>query len=265
MQHKLINLVEATWFTRFVIIVIILNAITLGLETAPDLVGEWMPTLLLLDTIFLTIFTVEIALKLVAYRHRFFASGWNNFDFWIVVISYLPFIEGLSVLRALRILRVFRLLSVVPQFRRVTQAFFAALSGLGAVGAILLLIFYVGSVMATKLFGETFPEWFGSIGASMFSLFQIMTLESWSSAIARPVMEVYPYAWVFFVAFILATTFAALNLLIGVIVNSMQSLATENTQDDRDSSIDGQTTDNSQLRAEVEQLERMVQELKRKL
>ena len=265
MQHKLIDIVESTWFTHFVIIIIILNAITLGLETAPDLVGEWMPILLLLDTIFLTIFTVEIALKLVAYRHRFFASGWNNFDFWIVAISYAPFIEGLSVLRALRILRVFRLLSVVPQFRRVTQAFFAALSGLGAVGSILLLIFYVGSVMATKLFGETFPEWFGSIGASMFSLFQIMTLESWSSAIARPVMEVYPYAWVFFVAFILATTFAALNLLIGVIVNSMQSLSAENSKENKDPSSADQTTDNSQLRAEVEQLERMVQELKRKL
>jgi voltage-gated sodium channel len=94
--------------------------------------------------------------------------------------------------------------------------------GMGAIFLLLGLVFYVFSVMATKLFGASFPDWFGTIGASAYSLFQIMTLESWSMGIVRPVMQVYPYAWAFFVPFILCATFIALNLFIGVIVSAMQ-------------------------------------------
>jgi len=87
---------------------------------------------------------------------------------------------------------------------------------------LMALIFYIGAVMATKLFGDTFPQWFGSLGDSAYSLFQIMTLESWSMGIVRPVMEIHPAAWAFFVPFIMVTTFAVVNLLVGLIVNSMQ-------------------------------------------
>ncbi len=124
-------------------------------------------------------------------------------------------------------MRVLRLMSVVPQMRAVIGALFNALPGMGSIVAVLGLIFYVASVMATKLFGAAFPDWFGSIGASMYSLFQIMTLESWSMGIVRPVMEVYPYAWAFFVPFIVVTSFSVLNLFIALIVNSMQSLQAE--------------------------------------
>ena len=264
MQSWIIKLVEATWFSRFIIAVIILNAVTLGLETAPEFIGGVMPVLLVLDRVFLGIFTVEIVLKLVAYRHRFFKSGWNIFDFLIVAVSYAPFIEGLSVLRALRILRVLRLISVVPAFRRVTQAFFAALSGMAAIATIILLFFYIGAVMATKLFGESFPEWFGTIGRSLYSLFQVMTLESWSMGIVRPVMEVYPYAWAFFIPFIFATTFAALNLLIGVIVNSMQTLH-EDSVDSIAKKLDTQDTERAAVLAQLEQIEGAIKDLKRKL
>ena len=264
MQLLILKLVEAAWFSHLIIAVIVLNAITLGLETAPQLVGDAIPALQILDTIFLAIFTVEIALKLVAYRHRFFTSGWNIFDFAIVAISYAPFIEGLSVLRALRILRVLRLISVVPAFRKVTQAFLAALSGMAAIATIILLFFYIGAVMATKLFGESFPEWFGTIGRSLYSLFQIMTLESWSMGIVRPVMEVYPYAWAFFVPFIFATTFAALNLLIGVIVNSMQTLH-DDSVDAIAKKLDTQDTERAAVREQLEQIEEAIKDLKRKL
>jgi voltage-gated sodium channel len=98
---------------------------------------------------------------------------------------------------------------------------------MGSVFLLMGLVFYIGSVMATKLFGAAFPEWFGSLGASAYSLFQIMTLESWSMGIVRPVMEVYPHAWAFFVPFILLTTFAVVNLLVGLIVNSMQDAHAE--------------------------------------
>ncbi len=223
-----------------------------------------MPLIKGLDLIFLGIFTVELIFKLYAYKAKFFRDGWNNFDFVIVAVSYMPFIEGLSVLRSLRILRVLRLISVVPQFRKVTQAFLDSLSGMSMIGAIMVLMFYVGAVMATKLFGEVFPLWFGSIGKSLFSLFQIMTLESWSSGIARPVIEVYPYAWIFFVVFILVTTFIVLNLIIGVIVNSMQTVH-EDTKDSIDDHLKDQDQDREELKRKLVELERSIREIKERL
>ncbi len=205
-----------------IIVVILLNAILLGMETSDTLMAGWGTLILTLDRLCLAIFVTEIALKLVAYGGRFFRSGWNVFDFAIVGIALVPAAQGFSVLRALRILRVLRVVSTAPRLRRVIEGFFTALPGMGSVFLLMTLVFYVGAVMATKLFGDAFPDWFGTIGLSGYTLFQIMTLESWSMGIVRPVMEVYPYAWMFFVPFIMVTTFVVVNLLVGLIVNSMQ-------------------------------------------
>lgn len=221
------SFVESRVFNFSVTFVIVINAITLGLETSPRAMSFAGPLLLAIDTAALWVFTVEISLKLWVYRSRFVCDGWNVFDFVIVAIAWLPAAGPLSVLRALRIMRVLRLVSVVPQMRTVVGALFRALPGMGSILAVLMLVFYVAAVMATKLFGEAFPELFGGIGASMYSLFQIMTLESWSMGIVRPVMEQHPSAWAFFVPFIIVTTFTVLNLFIALIVNSMQSLQAE--------------------------------------
>jgi voltage-gated sodium channel len=202
--------------------VILFNAIILGLETSPAVMAQVGGLIHFLDVICLTIFVVEIAAKLFVHRMRFWRDGWNIFDFIIVAISLVPAAQGLSVLRAMRILRLLRVVSVAPSLRRVIEGLINALPGMGSVFLLMGLIFYIGAVMATKLFGELFPEWFGTLGQSMYSLFQIMTLESWSMGIVRPVMEVAPYAWAFFVPFILATTFIILNLVVGLVVNSMQ-------------------------------------------
>jgi voltage-gated sodium channel len=166
-------------------------------------------------------------------------SGWNNFDFVIVGISLLPGAGGLSVLRAMRIMRVLRVVSVAPSLRRVVEGFISALPGMISVFALMALIFYIAGVMATKLFADTFPQWFGTLGESLYSLFQIMTLESWSMGIVRPVMEIHPYAWAFFVPFIMITTFAVVNLVVGLIVTSMEgehdaedNLATDTYRDE---------------------------------
>jgi len=222
----------ADWLDRprirqFIIGVIIFNAILLGLETSPEVMGAAGTIILTLDWICLAIFVIEIALKLVAHGARFFRSGWNVFDFLIVGIALMPATHGLSVLRALRILRVLRVISAAPRLRRVVEGFVTALPGMGSVFLLMGIIFYIGAVMATKLFGASFPEWFGTLGASFYSLFQIMTLESWSMGIVRPVMDVYPYAWLFLVPFIMVTTFAVVNLLVGLIVNSMQDAHAE--------------------------------------
>ena len=207
---------------RFIIGVILFNAVILGLETSGTVMAAAGPLILLLDSLCLAIFVAEIVAKLFAHRMQFFRDGWNVFDFVIVGIALVPAAQGLSVLRALRILRVLRVVSVAPSLRRVVEGFITALPGMASVFLLMGIIFYIGAVMTTKLFGATFPDWFGSLPRSAYSLFQIMTLESWSMGIVRPVMEVYPYAWAFFVPFIMVTTFAVVNLLVGLIVNSMQ-------------------------------------------
>lgn len=215
--------IEGKYVQRFITTIIVLNAITLGLETSKTVADEIGSILHVFDKIVITIFVIEIGCKLIYRDFGFFKIGWNVFDFIIVAIALIPDAGQLSVLRALRVLRTFRLLSVVPSMRKVVQALLTAVPGMTSVGAIILLIFYVSGVLATNLFGSDFDEWFGNIGRSMYSLFQIMTLESWSMGIVRPVMKLYPYAWVFFVTFILMTSFAVLNLFIGIIVDAMQS------------------------------------------
>lgn len=227
LREKTAHYLETPFVINGIIIVILFNAVILGLETSERVMAAAGPLVLALDMVCLGVFIVEIIAKLFAHRLAFFRSGWNVFDFLIVSIALVPASQGFSVLRALRILRVLRVVSSTPRLRRVVEGFLTALPGMGSVFMLMALIFYIGAVMATKLFGDTFSEWFGSLGASAYSLFQIMTLESWSMGIVRPVMEVYPYAWAFFVPFIMVTTFAVVNLLVGLIVNSMQDAHAE--------------------------------------
>ena len=234
-RSKLTRFLESSKATTFIMAVIIVNAITLGMETSAFMMDLAGPLIILIDRICLAIFVVEILLKLAAYRLSFFRNGWNIFDFVIVGVALIPGSGGLSVLRALRILRVLRIISVAPSLRRVVEGFVTALPGMGSVFLLMALIFYIGSVMATKLFASAFPVWFGNLGLSAYSLFQIMTLESWSMGIVRPVMEIYPYAWMFFVPFIMVTTFAVVNLLVGLIVNSMQDAHAEESNAATDS------------------------------
>jgi len=222
LQARLGAFIERPLFRNFILGVILFNAIILGLETSDMVMAQAGTLLEALDKLCLAIFVAEIAAKLLVQRHRFFTDGWNIFDFTIVGVSIVPAAQGLSVLRALRILRLFRVVSVAPSLRRVIEGLFNALPGMASVFLLMALIFYIGAVMATKLFGSAFPDWFGTLGHSAYSLFQIMTLESWSMGIVRPVMEQFPYAWAFFVPFILMTTFIVLNLVVGLVVNSMQ-------------------------------------------
>ena len=234
-RDKVGAVVDRPAVQNFILGVILFNAAILGLETSKPAMEMAGPLIVTLDQICLAIFVVEIAAKLTARGFGFFKRGWNVFDFVIVGISLIPAAQGLSVLRALRILRLLRVLSVTPSLRRVVEGLMSALPGMGSVFVLTGLIFYIAAVMATKLFGATFPEWFGTLGLSAYSLFQIMTLESWSMGIVRPVMEVYPYAWAFFVPFILVTTFAVVNLVVGLIVNSMQDAHHEEDVEKTDS------------------------------
>jgi len=227
LREKTADFLDRPIVRNGVISVIVFNAVLLGLETSAEVMAMAGPLIIALDTACLTIFVLELALKFFAQRMSFFRSGWNVFDFIIVGISLVPGAQTFSVLRALRILRLLRVVSVSPSLRRVVEGFIRAVPGMGSVFLLMGMLFYIGAVMATKLFGASFPDWFGDLGNSAYSLFQIMTLESWSMGIVRPVMEVYPQAWLFFVPFIMVTTFAVVNLLVGLIVNSMQDAHNE--------------------------------------
>jgi len=234
LRARLRRLLAARRTQQFITACIIVNAVTLGLETSQVAMAAAGPTLIAIDRLVLAIFVIELAAKMAAWGLRFFRDPWNLFDFFVVGIALVPATGSLSVLRALRILRVLRLLHFVPSMRRVVTALLEALPGMGSIVALLLLVYYVFSVMATKLYGATFPDWFGTVGESAYSLFQIMTLESWSMGIVRPVMERHPLAWAFFVPFILTTSFTVLNLFIAIIVNAMQSEHQVEAQAERD-------------------------------
>lgn len=230
-RKQIQHIVEEQWFARLVIAIIIVNALVLGLETSKPIMAKWGDILHAFDIAFILFFVCELGLKLFAYRLQFFRGGWNIFDFVIVGLTMAPIFGNLSVLRSLRILRALRLFSMIPRFRIVVEGFFDALSGLVAVAIMLFVMVYIAAVMATKLFGETFPEIFGTLTKSLFSMFQLVTLEGWTSEIVRPVMEVYPWAWLFFIPFIGLTTFTIFNLLIGIIVNSMQRIYEKEEQE----------------------------------
>ncbi len=222
-RARVAAVLERDGFQRTILALIIINAVILGLETSRDIMASHGALLTSIDRAILAVFVVEIAARVFAYRTAFFRDPWSLFDFVVVAIALMPATGQLAVLRALRVLRVLRVLTIVPSMRRVVGGLLAAIPGLSSIAMVLALVFYVFAVITTNLFGDDFPDWFGTLGRSLYTLFQIMTLESWSMGIVRPVMEVHPYAWAFFVPFILIATFTMLNLFIGVIVSAMQS------------------------------------------
>ncbi|NJK91541.1 MAG: ion transporter [Blastochloris sp.] len=224
-RRRLARWIESKPVQMLVVGVILLNAAVLGLETSAGIMAVHGGWLKVLDRVCLVFFVVEIVLRLSIYRGLYWKSGWNWFDFVVVAIALAPGTGPWAVLRSLRVLRVLRLLTVIPAMKRVVAAFLHSIPGLAGVVAVMAVFFYTAGVLATVLFGGTHPQWFGTLGGSLYSLFQIMTLESWSMGIVRPVMEEHPWAWAFFVPFIMIATFTILNLFIGIIVSTMQELA----------------------------------------
>jgi voltage-gated sodium channel len=253
-MSKLESILKSPLTERIVVALIIINAITLGLETSPVAMAKFGPLLLAIDRTILTIFVIELVARLLVHRLAFFKDGWNLFDFIVVIIALIPATGPLSVLRALRILRVLRLITVIPSLKRVVGAMISAIPGMGSIGLLLLMIYYVSAVMATKLFGATHPEQWGSLGASSYTLFQVMTFDDWSGGVVKPLLEQHPFAMLFFVPFILLSAFVALNLFIGVIVSAI-----ENVKDEEEAA---EGTSNAAILAELKALRCEIAELK---
>lgn len=258
MYNQIKNIVLSKLFQNFIITVIIINGVTMGLETSKSIMDSYGSIINAFDKIVITIFTIEIIMRIYVHRLSFFKDGWSLFDFFIVAISLVPSSAGFEILRILRVLRLFRLITVVPQMRKIVIALVSVIPGMISIAGLLTLLFYIFAIMSVHLFGDTFPQWFGTLGESFYTLFQIMTLESWSMGIARPIMEVHPYAWVFFVPFIFIVTFIMINLIIAIVVDAMNEIK------DLDNSalIDEIHTNDDNTQDEIKKLREEISELK---
>lgn len=235
-MKKLRALVDSNGFQNAILIVIVINSIIMGLQTSKTIVANIGNVLEIIDYICLAIFIVEILLKLIAYGGKFFTDAWNWFDVIVIICSVISGLAFLKVLRVFRIFRVFktlkalkglkamRLVSRLDKLRMIIGAIGKSIPGISWTAVLLLLIYYIFGIIGTTLFGEAFPDWFGTLGKSIYTLFQVMTLESWSMGISRPVMETFGWAWVYFVPFVLISSFVVMNVVVGIVVNSISEV-----------------------------------------
>jgi len=255
LRGRMLGLLESTLFDRLITVLILLNAITLGIETSPLIRSQLERLLHGFDQVVLAVFVAELLLRGFVHRGQFFRDPWRVFDLLVVSIAMVPAGQAFTVLRSLRVLRVLRLISLVPTMRGVVGALLKALPGMGSIIGLMGLVLYVSAVIATKLFGAISPDLFGNLGASLFTLFQVMTVEGWPD-IARGVMAQSPHAWVFFVVYLLIATFMVLNLFIAVVVNSMQAQVAEGIKGDGEAHTQLILDEVRALRCEVEALRR---------
>lgn len=225
------NFVDHAYVQRFIVFVLVLNAATLGMDTSPEIMAKYGDLINTINTIIPVIFVVEVGTRWIARGRSFFKESWNVFDIVIISISFLPSGSAFSAIRALRILRVLHVISLVPRMRHVVAAMIRSLPQIGSILALLIVVSYISAVIVTHLYGADYPELFGTIGRSMLTLFQLMTLEGWAAEVVRPVMETHPYSVFLFIPYMLMTAFAILNLFTAVLVDSMQILQQNYTRD----------------------------------
>lgn len=262
---KLGNFLEGNGFHNFIITLIIINSITIGMETSTAWMESYGMFFESLDDIILYVFILEAVLKLYAFGYKYFLNAWNVFDFLIVAISIVPAAGPFSVFRTLRILRTLRLVNNVPKLRLIIEALLKSIPNIGWISLLLMVVFYIFAVLGTNLYGKDFPELFGGLGNSMFTLFQIMTLESWSSGIARPMMETMPYAYLFFVPFILIATYTTLNIFIAIVVNTMNEMHHQDAVEEEQHIKDFVRIENVKTQQKLDSLQKKVNLILEKL
>ncbi|MEE2692871.1 MAG: ion transporter [Pseudomonadota bacterium] len=253
MRETVKKLVESRGFQTLVLGLIVVNAIVLGADTLPAVRDSSLqPAFGAIDRVIIYAFTVEVGLRLFAFRGSYFKSGWNVFDFLIVLVSLFATSSGLSAIRAFRVLRVLRVVTIIPRMRTVVAALLEAIPGIASVGVVLLLIDYVFAVIGASLYGPEHPEIFGDVFAAMYTLFQVMTLEGWPD-IARQVGETHPNSWLFFLTFVLIGTFTMLNLFVAIVVRAVE--------EDTDSPVHEVIEQNKALAAELSEIKTMLARL----
>ena len=225
MAATLKRIADSTRFQTAILGLIVLNAITLGLQTFPAIDREAGSLLDTLDNVFLGIFCVEIALRVGAYGARpwnYFRDGWNVFDFVAVGAAFIPGLRGdATLLRLVRLLRVIRLLSIMPDLRVLIRGMVSSFGPIASLAGLSILIMYLYGMVGWIAFSETDPGHWGTIAEAMLSLFVIMTLESWPD-IMGSVSDVHPWAWIYFVSYVLIASFLVINVVIAIIINAVE-------------------------------------------
>ena len=230
------KIVDGKVFQGIILFVIIFNCILMGLETIKGLSDNVVFVFATINTVCLWIFIAEIIIKVLAYGLDYFKDPWNWFDMFIVGISMVSGLPFMAAFRAMRVLRVLKslkalrgtkLIGSVKHLQVIIGAIIKSIPSIMWTGILLILIYYIFALIGVNLFGEAFPDWFGTIGKAMYTLFQVMTLESWSMGISRPVMEVFSYAWAYFVPFVLLSSFIVMNVVVGIVVNAISEVTAE--------------------------------------
>ena len=261
LRTKLKIFFESGFFQNFIVTVIILNSVLIGAETSPAVMDSIGPYIDFFDLVILVLFTIEIILKIFVYRLSFFKNSWNLFDFGIVAISIVPAAGSFAVFRALRIIRTLRLLKSIPGLRLIIESLLKSIPSIGWITVLLAIVYYTFSVIGVNIFGNQYPEYFGSLGTSLFTLFQIMTLESWSSAIARPIMDGVPFAAIYFISFILIATYTTLNIFIAIVVNTMNEVSLKDLQEEEEHIKDFVRDENMKIHSQLNLLSKKLDEL----
>lgn len=252
---------ESKGFNKVITAVIVINSILIGLETSESIMLSYGRIIDVIDLTILVLFSLEIFLKIFVYRLSFFKNSWNVFDFLVVAISLVPAAGSFSVFRALRIIRTLRLLRSIPKLRLIIESLIKSLPSIGWIAVLLGIVFYVFSVIGVNLFGSAYPEYFGDMSKAIFTLFQIMTLESWSSAIARPVMDGVPFSGVYFVTFILMATYTTLNIFIAIVVNTMNEVSLKDLKAEEEHIKDFVSEENRKLEQKLVQIQEQLEQL----
>lgn len=236
------KIVDGNVFQGIILFVIVFNSVIMGIETIKDLPAGAVSALATINMVCLIIFIVEIIVKLLAYGLDYFKDPWNWFDVIIVGVSMASGLAFMSAFRAVRVLRVLKslkalrgtkLIGHVRKLQIIIDAIVKSIPSIGWTGVLLLLIYYIFALIGVNLFGEAFPDWFGTIGKAMYTLFQVMTLESWSMGISRPVMAEFSYAWAYFVPFVLLSSFVVMNVVVGIVVNAISEVAAASAEDEK--------------------------------
>lgn len=257
-RNRMKDFFESTFFNRFIISIILINSILIGAETSPIIMNSIGPYIDFIDLFILVLFTLEIILKIFVYRTDFFKSSWNLFDFFIVAISLVPAAGSFSVFRSLRIVRTLRLLKSIPKLRLIIESLLKSIPSIGWITVLLSIVFYTFAVIGVNIFGDGYPKYFGDLGSAFFTLFQIMTLESWSSAIARPIMDGVPFAGLYFISFILIATYTTLNIFIAIVVNTMNEVSLKDLKEEEEHIKDFVQEENDKLKLQLNQLEKKI-------
>lgn len=266
----------------FIIIVILINTATLGIETLSNLSETQILILEMIDKICLFIFTIEIIIRMIyAFRHKknFFANAWNIFDLIIVFVSIsaesafftifrtfriLRLGKAARLLKSVRAVRLSKLISSLEELRKIVQAIVLSIPGILWTLILLSLVLYIYAILGINLYGAELPEMFGDLPTTFFTLFQVMTFESWATALARPLFETHPFSWIYFISFILITTYIALNVIVGVIVSSVEEVnAKKNQNNDEKVSpeIKAQKDQNRELKQELSKLKEQIESI----